>query len=152
MDLWRAKSRFVRFQRSLQDSLPRLLYLFFSSQWIRTLSFFRVRLSERTHPQANLILQNGIADGAPEVDRPKRAVPDAPSLFLLHPGWCTGVGDLQSQLMLPLPLSLPRAAAYETLYDSLKNAKCNASCFEHTAISVRKKTIRYDAKLCSDMV
>jgi len=38
-------------------------------------------------PGRSLILQNGIADGAPEVDRPKRAVPDVPSsLFLLHPG------------------------------------------------------------------
>lgn len=48
---------------------------------------FSVCFSERTHPRASLILQNGIADGAPEVDRPKRAVPDVPSsLFLLHPG------------------------------------------------------------------
>lgn len=38
------KSWFVHFQQSLQDSLPRLLYLFFFSQRIRTLSFFRALL------------------------------------------------------------------------------------------------------------
>jgi len=37
-------------------------------------------LEVRTHPRTGLILQNGIADGAPEVDRPKRAVPDTPSI------------------------------------------------------------------------
>jgi len=37
-------------------------------------------LELRTHPRTGLILQNGIADGAPEVDRPKRAVPDTPSI------------------------------------------------------------------------
>lgn len=110
-------------------------------------------LAEHILPRASLILQNGIADGAPEVDRPKKAVSDAPSsLFLLHPGWCTGAGDLQSQLILPRCLCCCCSAAYETPYDSLKNAKCNAVSSEHDAISVRKKTIRYDAKLCSGML
>ena len=144
--------RIVHFQFSLQDSLPPLLYLFFPPPKIRTLPFFCAPRAEYTHPRASLILQNRIADGAPEVDQPKRVVPDAPSsLFLLHPGWCTGAGDLQSQLILPRCLCCCSSAAYETPYDSLKNAKCNAVSSEHDAISVRKKTIRYNAKLCSGM-
>lgn len=44
------ESRFVRFQRSLQDSLPRLLSVFFSSLRIRTLSFFYAPLVVYSSP------------------------------------------------------------------------------------------------------
>lgn len=115
------------------------IYFFSPNGFERYRSF--VRFSERTHPRASLILQNGIADDTPEVDRPKRAVPDAPSsLFPLHSGWSTGTVDLQLQL-----LRAKATAAYETLYGSLKNAKCNngATPTEHDATYVgRKKTIR----------
>jgi len=57
-----------------------LIVSIFSSPNVIVLPCTPLELILRTHPRTGLILQNGIADGAPEVDRPKRAVPDTPSI------------------------------------------------------------------------
>lgn len=122
-----SKNRFIRFPRSLQDSLPHCTLFFLLNRSER--HRFSVRfLSEYTHSPSLILQQNCM-------HRKSTGPRGLSPLYHRLCSFCISddapMSGICSRSCCCCCFCCCRAAAYETRYDSLKNAKCNALSSKH---------------------